>query len=189
MTENETKNTRGISRRTVARTAAWSVPAVAVVAAAPAYAAASSVWDAQVTGLCDGKSSDSVLLSGLKLAFQIKNVGTAPIPAATTFQVTIPSGIALNVLTGANLVGLQLLGILDTGTTAQYQTTAPLANGQTATFTLPDSLVSAMVGAAVTMQLTSSEPSGALSSNNKATLTVTQVGVGGLDVLALCQAS
>ena len=39
--ESDTIGTRGLSRRTLVRTAAWSVPVISTVAAAPAFAAAS----------------------------------------------------------------------------------------------------------------------------------------------------
>ena len=48
MSEDTTK--LGVTRRTLAKGAAWSVPAVAVAAAAPAYAAAAAIRAAGLPG-------------------------------------------------------------------------------------------------------------------------------------------
>ena len=90
--ESDTIGTRGLSRRTLVRTAAWSVPVISTVAAAPAFAAASdklvislgtpspswstfSLFDDYVTASITLKNdSPNDLTNNLQLTMTIPNV-------------------------------------------------------------------------------------------------------------------
>ncbi len=90
--ESDTIGTRGLSRRTLVRTAAWSVPVISTVAAAPAFAAASdklvislgtpspswstfSFYDDYVTASITLKNdSPNDLTNNLQLTMTIPNV-------------------------------------------------------------------------------------------------------------------
>src|SRR5580765_2373409 len=105
MTEFE--KSRGISRRTVTRTAAWTVPAVAVVAASPAYAASGAGdWDAHVVAVCTPG-----LLSPQSAGFLVTNVGgpTSIMPTDTRFTLTVTGLANVSLLTGIQAVGLVAL--------------------------------------------------------------------------------
>lgn len=64
-----------VSRRTLAKGAAWSVPAVAVAAAAPAYAASGAAPKLTYLGACKypGNNCDGAVFQGYAFQFDVKN--------------------------------------------------------------------------------------------------------------------
>lgn len=66
-----------ISRRSIARAAAWSVPAIAIAAAVPAHAASGSAL-ANVVGICAGRSPSETF-----------TVTIANIPLGETVQISL----------------------------------------------------------------------------------------------------
>lgn len=90
MTEIQNDGRRLVSRRAVTRTAAWSVPAVAVVSAVPAFAA--SVVDVgyyAITAHCGGLNG--VVNSGFDLT-----AGAAGLPVGTVVSISSTNGVAVN---------------------------------------------------------------------------------------------
>lgn len=94
---DRTTTTGHVTRRTIAKGAAWSLPVVAVAAAAPSANASKPVQDVDVDASCYGLN-----IGGLGLSypqFSIIAVG-APIAAGSTFTLT-SDGLA-NVTLGAD---------------------------------------------------------------------------------------
>ena len=180
----EVEKSRGISRRTIARTAAWSVPAVAVVAATPAYAASGTFWDAKISSHCDGTLLAPVHHAG----FTITNVGNAVMPTGTQFTLSISGLASANVLQGAGLVNLTAVGLVNIGGAwvQTLQTVSDVQPGGTATYTLPDALLSVQVLTTFTLTVATPEPAGASSSNNTASFGLTNVSLGDLSVITTC---
>lgn len=180
----EVEKSRGISRRTIARTAAWSVPAVAVVAATPAFAASGTFWDASVTAHCTSGALTPVTAAG----FTITNVGNAVMPAGTQFTLSIGGLADATVLQGAGLVNLTALGLVNVGG-AWVQTLATqsdVAPGGTATYTLPQGLLNVQALTTFTLSVATPEPAGASAANNTARFSLTNVSALGLGVITVC---
>ncbi|WP_309631134.1 hypothetical protein [Nocardioides zeae] len=144
---NETPRT--ISRRSVTRAAAWSVPAVAVVAAAPAFAA-SGTTDVGAFVLQGSCGATGVLGPG----FTLQASGTAPLPVGTTVAIT-GSGVAnigvfsvsggtaqVSVLSGTSRV-ITLTSAVPMGATIAFRTTLSLSAAfrLNAAATLPEGCV------------------------------------------------
>ncbi len=144
---DETPRT-AISRRSVTRAAAWSVPAVAVVAAAPAFAASTvDVGAFVLTGSCG-------TLGLLGPGFTLQASGTAPLPAGTTVLVN-GTGVAnigvfsvsggsgnVAVLSGTSRL-ITLTAEVPPGATVAFRTTLSITVAFTlnATVTLPTGYV------------------------------------------------
>ncbi|MDR6867255.1 hypothetical protein J2Y69_001856 [Microbacterium resistens] len=96
--------TEGVSRRTLVKGAAWSLPVIAVAAATPLAAASTGTVEGfAVEGTCG-------LLGALGPGFTVK-AGTTPIPVGTTILVQTSGVLALNLisLSGQGLAELNLL--------------------------------------------------------------------------------
>lgn len=125
LSEIDTKiGSKEVGRRTVIKTAAWSVPVIAAAVATPF--ASASVAPAAVNGLrVDGSCG---LLGVLGPGFTVK-AGSTPIPAGTV--ITIKSSGLLSVsaisLSGQGLANINLLN----SNTVAITLAAPLAAGQT----------------------------------------------------------
>ena len=100
MTEIQNDGRRLVSRRAVTRTAAWSVPAVAVVSAAPAFAASTTdVGYFAITAHCG--ALNGVVNSGFDLT-----AGAAGLPANTIISIASTNGVAVNVSAPTGVVEL-----------------------------------------------------------------------------------
>jgi hypothetical protein len=103
MSELEQPTPKGISRRTVAKAMAWSVPVVAVAAAVPAYAASGStpVITAGLACKSPGQSC-SAFPFGYRVPVSIEN----PDPTKTIYitGITITNNTGCDNLTGASTV-------------------------------------------------------------------------------------
>jgi len=122
--ESVTTGTRGPSRRTLVRTAAWSVPVISTVAAAPAFAAASDKLTVTPSGpsIPDGKFMDVTLT--------IQNPGgpgNGSLPAAgvaVSFATPTTPGKTLS-FTGATIQSSTPTGWSTSGTTANFGGSIP----------------------------------------------------------------
>ncbi|WP_424936250.1 MULTISPECIES: hypothetical protein [Bacteria] len=105
----------GVSRRTLVKGAAWSLPVIAVASAAP-MAAASTPGGGVVEGFSvDGSCG---LLGALGPGFTVK-AGTTPIPVGTTIRIhtTGLAKVDLVSLSGQGLADVTLIGSNDLGVT------------------------------------------------------------------------
>jgi len=76
-----------LTRRQLTKTAAWSVPVIAVAAATPAAAASTTApaFDAQVVGFCQSTGASGAVYA----AFQISATTQEPIPAGQLVTITM----------------------------------------------------------------------------------------------------
>lgn len=147
--------TTGPSRRSIAKGAAWAVPAVSVAAAAPSIAASPNCGPGtlQVEPLCPP------LLSTTSIRFRITN------PASS--DCTVPTGTALT-LNVSGLVGLNasLLNGINADANVLFSNatdatlTQPLEPGQSITINVfPRSLLNAQVVGSATLSIGGSSAS------------------------------
>lgn len=121
MTEMEIKES-GLSRRTVIKGAAWSLPVVAVAAATPAMAASvTEVGAYSLDGTCG-------IAGVLGPGFTITASDDAPLPAGTVIDIT-GSGVA-NIGVFTITGGLAAVSVLS-ATSRQIVLTADLPAGET----------------------------------------------------------
>ncbi|SFR45976.1 hypothetical protein [Microbacterium azadirachtae] len=175
--EDSTQSTHGVSRRTLVKGAAWSVPVVAAAIAVPAQAASLPQGvDVAVTGACAGNYDLSVLtnLVGAGLVGLVQNVvlnplGLTPnprrtftitaqqgtIPAGTRFSLTYPALINLNLGVLNSILTAAALNVVSTGnTSAEFTTTAPIPQGGSISFNVAGAIPVADLGVASTVTLT-----------------------------------
>jgi hypothetical protein len=143
----EITTNEGISRRTIVKGAAWSIPVMAAAVAAPAAVATGGPnWDVAVTGNCLNDYEDSVL-NGL-VSPPLRNTVRAALallgltrPAQRSFTITaaegtVPAGTTFSLAYPNGLIDLALLeGVIE----AEALTVATINNTQT-TFTLDTDL-------------------------------------------------
>lgn len=116
----EVQNNQGISRRTIMKGAAWSVPVIAAAVATPMAAASGDAGDFQVNGSCGG-------LGLLGVGFDI-TAGAVPLPTGTTITISTTGILNLGVLTATG----GLADVVAVGNTGNLVTLrAPLAAGTT----------------------------------------------------------
>ncbi|SFR51742.1 hypothetical protein SAMN04488591_1663 [Microbacterium azadirachtae] len=133
-TRESTFNVRAVPRRTILKTAAWSVPVIAVAAATP-LAAASVAADLQLTPDPRGDTLHGVSPDGLQsydlsvvASFSATTLGASPTPAGSVVTLTFDSRL----FSGPWLT-------LDTygGTIVSVASSTTAGNVTTASFTLP----------------------------------------------------
>jgi len=138
MTE-DVQHATGLSRRTLVRTAVWSVPVVAAAVATPLAAASTGLeaveWTASSTSLASlqlldgGGTLTASALVTLPIAFSILNGGTALVGEAVTISISVGRPAGINIPVGrARGFGVQSVnGIATTAgeRTATYQS-API---------------------------------------------------------------
>ena len=178
MNDEITQNEGGLSRRTVVKGAAWSIPVMAAAIAAPAAVATGGPnWDAQVDGSCanDYELSALTALVGAGLVGVVQAalapLGLTPnasrtftitalegtIPAGTQFTLSYPAGLidltALETLIEANVLFVATVNATSTVITLQ----SPMTQGSTATINVIDSIIDLGVASTITMTLTSAD--------------------------------
>lgn len=170
---------RTVSRRTV-NSIAWTVPAIAVVAAAPA-ASASTAYDVLVSGTAVSGTAAFIQIGPVpKLSFTITaQAGT--VPAGTEF--TLTSGGLINLtLLGAQLIGLEILNT--NGNVATIALTSDLTVGSSRTIDIlpAAALFDLAVLQTATLALSGSDsPATAPGAANSATIgALAVISVGGL---------
>ena len=141
--------TTGPSRRSIAKGAAWAVPAVTVAAAAPALAASTScpAGALQVTALCPPP------LSTTSLRFRISNpAGSAcTVPAGTPLTLNVSGlvGLTASLLNGINVDAGVLFSDASNATLQRA-----LAPGESVTLNVfPRSLLNAQVAGNATLSI------------------------------------
>ncbi|WP_341975723.1 hypothetical protein LTA6_000330 [Microbacterium sp. LTA6] len=170
MSEENTFAPQGVSRRTLVKGAAWSLPVIAVAAATP-FASASVAWNGTVTAECSGDYDISVL-TGIVGAGLVGVVQTAlgvlglepnatreftvtattgDIPAGTQYLLTDPN--ALLTLTGLEaVIGAGVAGVVSTTDGYVITLTNAIPNGSSFSVNVYDALVN--VGALSSFTLT-----------------------------------
>jgi len=143
------RTVEGVSRRTLVKGAAWSLPVIAVAAATP-------MASASATNTVEGFSVDGTcgLLGVLGPGFTVK-AGTTPIPVGTSIQIhtTGLAKVDLVSLSGQGLANVTLIGNNDLAVTLtseipaqqqmniQWLLSVTLLTTTTATLTLPTGYV------------------------------------------------
>lgn len=161
-----------LSRRSLAKTAAWSVPVVAVAMATPAAAASNATVDIVVT-----KSCATIGLLGTFPEFTI-SATSGDIPAGTTFTLSGPSLASVTLTASAATVGV----LVGTNRTITIGSATPTA---TVTF---NGVIGAFVATNFTLAL-ASVPAGYTESNaanNSATARLTGLGNQFIGFTGLC---
>lgn len=167
----------GISRRTIVKGAAWSLPVLAVAVATPAHAASVNPLagvDVQVTGACENDYDLGVLtaLVGAGLVGLVQTTILAPlgltsgasrtftitaaegdIPAGTTFALTYPDGLLdLSLLEG--IIEAQALTVATINTTTTtFTLDAPITEGNSISFDIFSGLLDIGLASSVTLSL------------------------------------
>ncbi|WP_438853287.1 hypothetical protein [Agromyces sp. M3QZ16-3] len=130
----------GISRRTVAKAAAWSVPAILVAAPVPAYAASAGTSTAAVVGSCAGSGSTGTI-----------SVSLPDLPLGSTVEITLSHSGQGGFTATPNFVPTSQVGNTYTITgggatfTGQFAINFSLSNNQQGTVTATVSAISGVV--------------------------------------------
>ncbi len=128
---NRSEGRQPVTRRTVARTAAWTVPTVAVVAAAPAFAVSDPEYGV-VAVPPTGGAPEMVrcqVLSGMALQFSVTIDGSAA-PDGEQVTIDLPAGLVFSPGGGTTTVATVSGGLVQvppfqaTGTAGTYAITA-----------------------------------------------------------------
>lgn len=167
MTEIQNDGRRLVSRRAVTRTAAWSVPAVAVVSAAPAFAASGpiDVGAYTVNGTC---GTLGVVGPGFVIT-----AGPEALPVGSIIDIT-GSGVAnIGVFSSTSPIAIDVLS----PTTRRGTLTAPLPANSTLTLRTTLSIT-----VAFQLNATTALPTGYTATGAKTSANVTST-------LVLCSAS
>lgn len=144
--EDTTSPTRSVSRRTLVKGAAWSVPVIAVAAATP-FAAASTATNVGNFALNGSCGTLGLLGPGFTLT-----AGSAPLPVGTIVNIT--GGGVANVGVFSVTGGTATVNVLS-GTSRQITLTAPVPAGATIAFRTTLSIT-----VAFTLSATTTLPSG-----------------------------
>jgi hypothetical protein len=170
----EITTNEGISRRTIVKGAAWSIPVMAVAVAAPAAVATGGAnWDVTIAGSCVNEYQDTalnalvpanlrqVVRSALALlgidrpaarTFTI-TATDGTIPAGTTFSLTYPSGL-INVVALEGLIEANALTVATINPTqATFTLNTPLTEGQSITINIINAIIDIGALSSVTLSL------------------------------------
>lgn len=178
MTEEITQH-EGISRRTIVKGAAWSIPVMAAAVAAPAAVATGGpAWDVTVSGTCANEYDISALEALVPLPATLALVQAAlaaigidddaarsftitategTVPAGTTFSLAYPDGlIDLTALEGIiEAEALTVATINNTQTT--FTLDSDLTEGDSITIDLFDSIIEIGALSSITLSLVGSD--------------------------------
>ena len=171
MSEENTFAPSGVSRRTLVKGAAWSLPVIAVAASTPLAAASVAPFNATVTAFCENDYDLSVL-QGLGLGILLPAVQTAlgvlgltpgatrgftvtattgDIPAGTQYLLTDPNGL-LTVSGLESVIGAGVAGVVASGADYLITLTNPITNGNSFEVNVYDAIIN--VGALSSFSLT-----------------------------------
>lgn len=191
-----TEEKKELSRRTVVKGAAWSVPVIAAAVAMP-LASASNALDLTIAGTCAGEFRANGLASnilnaltgvlGLDAATRTFTVtaGTTDVPVGTTFLLSNSGLLNVGLLGITGALDVSALDIVNVGggvTSITLQ--APLPAGQSFTIDLLPAVVDVKVAATQTLSLsTDASTSGSVSVLAGSTVSV--LGLANVD-LQLC---
>lgn len=180
---------KGLSRRTVVKGAAWSVPVIAAAVATPLAAASAPAFDVAVAASCDGNydltgllgAINAIPLAGPTVGSTVQGllgaIGLTPfvsrgftisaaegtIPAGTQFTLTTDPGlIDLSLLAGAIQAGVLQIVTVNGETSAIISTVSDIPQGGTATVTLGSDAVDVGLGGQGALALVGADnPTGA----------------------------
>ncbi len=202
MTEDFKK--KNLSRRTMVKGAAWSVPVLATAVAVPTVSATTApTWNGSVTGFCSGDYDLSVLTgivgSGLVGVAQtaLGVLGLEPnasrgfiitatqgdIPAGTVYRLQGPSGlIDLGILQG--IIGANVAGIVDVNNGA-YDITLnqAITQGNSVTIDLFGALLDVGVASEFTLTQQTADANAGDNSGSVSSLAAVAVNLGSLNPL------
>jgi hypothetical protein len=210
MNSETTQHEGGLSRRTVVKGAAWSIPVMAAAVAAPAAVATGGpAWDVQVTGVCANDYDISALEALVPLPVTL-GLGKAALAAAgitegasrtftiTALEGTVPAGTQFTLSYPTGLLDLTALGNLieanallvatvnETNTTITLS--GPLAQGSSITINYIDAVIDLGVASSVTLSLVGNDnPSGADGADSASinNLAAAAVNLGSLGILGV----
>jgi hypothetical protein len=202
----EISTNEGISRRTIVKGAAWSIPVMAAAVAAPAAVATGGPnWDVTVSGVCDKEYDISALTAvvgagltntvkallftvlgfedGAKREFTI-TATDGTVPAGTTFALTYPTGL-INLVTLEGLIEANALTVVTINPTgATFSLNAPLTEGQSITFNIITAIIDVALASSVTLSLVGNDnPAGAEGADSATVTTLVGVSVKLRDLL------
>ncbi|MFY9712611.1 MAG: hypothetical protein WAK00_03975 [Microbacterium sp.] len=207
MTEDNTfASAQGVSRRTLVKGAAWSLPVIAVAAATPLASASTVTWNGAVAGVCSNDYDLSALqnlLDNIGLGGLVGVVQTAlktlldldpgatrgfnitatagEIPAGTQYVLTDPN--ALLTLSGLEaVIAANVAGIASTSDGYVLTLTNPIPEGSTVFVNVYDAIVN--VGALSSFTLTQTTADANAGDNAGSTASLAAVAVN-LDSLGI----
>lgn len=196
-----TEEIKGISRRTVVKGAAWSVPVIAAAVATPLASASVAPFNATVTAFCDNDYDISVLQgivgSGLVGVVQgaLGVLGLTPgatrgftvtattgtIPAGTQYLLTDPN--ALLTLSGLqSVIGAGVAGIVSTEGGYLITLAAPIAEGGSFTVNVYDAIVNVGALSSFTLSQVQTDSNVADNSATTGSLAAVAVNLGSLGI-------
>lgn len=196
----------GISRRTIVKGAAWSIPVMAAAVAAPAAVATGGpAWDVAVTGNCLNDYEDSALnslvpgplrntvraaLAALgftrpaERSFTI-TAAEGTVPAGTTFSLAYPDGL----IDIAALEGVIEAEALTVATINNTQTTftldAPLTQGQSITIDVIGPIINVGALSSITLSLVGNDNPTSPGSEGADSATVSTLAAAGVNLGSL----
>jgi hypothetical protein len=170
----EITTNEGISRRTIVKGAAWSIPVMAAAVAAPAAVATGGpTWDVTVAGSCLNDYKDTALAALIPGALTqtvraaLALVGlTRPasrtftitatagtVPAGTTFSMSYPAGL-IDIVALEGLIEVNALTVVTIDSThATFTLNTPLTQGQFITINIINAILDVGALSSVTLSL------------------------------------
>ncbi|GAT72206.1 hypothetical protein MHM582_0679 [Microbacterium sp. HM58-2] len=199
--ENSFMPKDGVSRRTLVKGAAWSLPVIAVAAATPLAAASTVTWNGAVTGVCTNDYDISVL-EGIVGAGLVGTVESAlallgitagatrgfnitatqgDIPAGTQYVLTDPN--ALLTLSGLEaVVSATVAGIATTAGGFILTLTNPIPQGSTVFINVYDALINVGALSSFTLTQTTADANGGDNTGSTGSLAAAAVNLGSLGI-------
>lgn len=200
MSEENTFAPQGVSRRTLVKGAAWSLPVIAVAAATP-LASASVAWNATVTADCSGDYDISVL-TGIVGAGLVGVVQTAlgvlglepnatreftvtattgDIPAGTQYLLTDPNAL-LTVEGLEDVIGAGVAGVISTAEGFILTLANPIPQGSSFTVDVYRSVINVGALSSFTLSQVQADADGADNSATTGSLLAVAIDLGSLGI-------
>lgn len=201
MTEELTQH-QGISRRTIVKGAAWSIPVMAAAVAAPAAVATGGPgWDVTVSAACSGQYSLRLLQNQVGTALVAVAEGLlnalglsratreftitateGTVPAGTTFSLAYPDGlIDLTLLQG--LIETNALTVVTINNSqATFTLDSDLTQGQSITLDLLQAIIDVQLLSSVTLSLVGNDNPTDPGSEGADSATVNTLAGAGVDI-------
>lgn len=197
VTEEINNTSKGFTRRTVVKGAAWSVPVIAAAVATPLSAAVSTALDLTIVGTCAGEFRAAGLaapvLNGLTAILGLDpatrtftvTAGTVPVPVGTTFLLSNSGLLNVGLITVTGDIDVSALDIVNVGGgVTSFTLQEALAPGESFVLNLLPAVVDVKVAATQTLSLsTDATTSGAVAVLAGSTVNV--LGLANVD-LQLC---
>lgn len=186
MTEENTTAPSGVSRRTLVKGAAWSLPVIAVAAATPLASASTHTWNATVTAVCtndydlsllESLVGDGLILDAAQTALGLLGftpgatrgfrvtATTGDIPIGTRYLLTDPDAL-IEVGGLSSLVSAGVAGVASTAEGIVITTTAVITQGNSFDVDVYNAIADAGVASSFTLTQTTPD---AVAGDNQAT--------------------